>query len=349
MRIHVSSVVRAAACLAVASCCHTASAIDFGDSFQLHGFGSQDYLQANHNTYLGADNRGTWDDNFLGLVGSFRLNEKSILWAQLETSSMDETKFTWFFIDYQFTDTLRGHAGRVKMPLGIYNEYIDTKFLQMSSLEPALYQGASDFVADAYNGIGLDYTQSLGSAGEILWQVYGGNTYDPDPPEGTHDRRAFGGRITYTTPVDGLRLLVSAIRIQNEQLATRQLVNETHAIYSIDYVHGDWDVKSEFGTHALDQEDSHGFYIQVGRTFGKWTPFARYDDIVMDTELSKFDSFYQKTVVVGLNYKLASNISLRVEDHFNRGYALPVSSGEVPEGMGTRNWQLFAAVVHFMF
>lgn len=349
MRIHVSTVARAAACLAANIFCHNAQAFDFGDSFQLHGFGSQDYLQTTHNTYLGADDRGTWDDNFLGLVGSFRLNDKSILWAQLETSSMDTTHFTWFFIDYQFTENLRAHAGRVKMPLGIYNEYIDTKFLQMSTLGPAIYQAASDFVADAYNGVGLDYTQSLGSSGELLWQVYGGDTYDPDPPDGTHDRRAFGGRVTYTTPVDGLRLLGSVIRIQNELLATRQLINETHAIYSIDYVHNDWDVKSEFGTHTLDHVDSRGYYVQVGHAFGKWTPFARYDDITTDSTLSSNESYYQKTLVVGLNYKLASNISLRVEDHFNRGYALPVASGEVPVGLGTRNWQLFAAGIHFMF
>src|SRR5690348_8975579 len=85
MRIHVSNVARAAACLAAAVCCHNAQAVDFGSGFELHGYGSQDYMQASHNTYLGADNRGTWDNNFLGFVGTVTLNDKSKLWAQLET------------------------------------------------------------------------------------------------------------------------------------------------------------------------------------------------------------------------------------------------------------------------
>jgi hypothetical protein len=198
--------------------------------------------------------------------------------------------------------------------------------------------------------VGLDYTQSLGNSGQILWQVYGGNTYETDPPEDTRDRRAFGGRITYTTPIDGLRFMVSAIRIQNEILNTRVLLNETHAVYSVDYVHDNWDVKSEFGTHALAGVNSHAYYVQVGHTFGdKWTPFARYDYLTTDTQLSSSDSYSQKAVVVGLNYKLTGDISVRVEDHFNRGYALPVASGEVPVDMGTRDWQLFAAGIHFIF
>ena len=124
------------------------AAIDFGNDFALHGYGSQDYAQTTDNTYLRADHRGTWDDNFLAFVGTVSLNERSKLWAQLETSSMDTTRFTWFFVDYQLTDSATAHVGRVKFPLGLYNEIIDVKFLQLSSLEPLLYQSAADFAED---------------------------------------------------------------------------------------------------------------------------------------------------------------------------------------------------------
>jgi hypothetical protein len=46
-----------------------ATAAALGDRFQLYGYGSQDYLQASRNTCLGADDRGSWDVNFIGLVG----------------------------------------------------------------------------------------------------------------------------------------------------------------------------------------------------------------------------------------------------------------------------------------
>jgi hypothetical protein len=327
-----------------------ACAIDFGNELEIHGFGSQDYLQASHNTYLGADNRGTWDDNFLGLVATVTLNDKSRLWAQLETSSNEATRFTWFFVDYQLTEAVRLHAGRVKFPLGLYNEYIDTKFIQVTSLEPAIYQSAADFVHDAYTGVGADYMQSFGSAGEITWQVFGGNAYDIEQPPDIRDRRAYGGRVTYRSPINGLRFMLSGYRTQVETLATRELTNEDRVIGSIDFVRDDWDVKSEYGTHKLLGVSANAYYVQVGRTVAqKWMPFFRYDRVNLDGNLTGSDSFSQKIVVFGVNYKLLSNVSVRVEDHLNRGYALPVASGEVLPDQGQRTWNLLVAGIHFVF
>jgi len=328
----------------------SAYAIDFGNELEIHGFGSQDYLQASHNTYLGADHRGTWDDNFLGIVGTVTLNDKSKLWAQLETSSNEATRFTWFFVDYQLTETVRLHAGRVKFPLGLYNEYIDTKFIQVTSLEPALYQSAADFVHDAYTGVGADYSQSLATGGEIVWQIFGGNAYDTDPPVDSRDRRAYGGRVTYQTPINGLRFMLSGYRTLVETLATRELTNEDRVIGSIDFVRDDWDVKSEYGTHKLFGVSSNAYYVQVGHTvMQKWMPFLRYDHVTLDRNFKSSDSFSQKILVFGVNYKLLSNVSLRLEDHLNRGYALAVASGEVLPDQGQRTWNLFVAGIHFMF
>lgn len=349
-RMRVAGGHRIAAALAALAAAGAVHALELGDSFELHGFASQDYAQANHNTYLGADDRGTWDNNFLGFVGAFTLNDKSKLWAQLETSSTESTRFTWFFVDYQLTDAVRLHAGRVKYPLGLYNEFIDTKFLQVTSLEPALYQGAADFVHDAYQGVGVDYSQSLGTAGRLLWQVYGGNTYDTNPPADSRDRRAYGGRLTYNTPVSGLRFMVSGYRTDVEILATRALTRESRVIFSGDYVQGSWDVKSEYAMHKFLGVDSNAWYVQAGYTLAdRWMPFARYDHVNLDTSAGNDDSFHQKIFVIGLNFKLTGNVSLRIENHFNQGYALPVASGEVLENQGTRNWDLLVAGIHVLF
>lgn len=327
-----------------------AHAVDLGDSAQLHGYGTQTYIQTDHNTYLDASHTGTWDNNFLGLVGTVSLNDASKLWAQLETSTEDTTRFTWFFIDYQLTDSLKVHAGRVKFPLGLYNETIDAKFIQQSSLEPALYQQAADMVHDSYQGVGLDYQQSLGSNGSLLWQVYGGNNYDTDPPEDSRDRRMGGGRVTYETPIQGLRFMASAYYTRVQVIATSEMVGETRWIVSGDFVNGDWDVKSEYGSHSFMGVRSYAYYAQVGRNFlGNWTAFARYDDFIGDRTRSSDESYYQKIVVVGLNYKIKGNISLRIENHFNHGYGLPVASGEMLPGTGQKNWNLTVAGVHFIF
>ena len=59
------------------------------DAFSVHGFGTQTYFQTSANTYLGADHSGTWDNNFLGLVGAVDLNDKSkrVNWQLSNASS----------------------------------------------------------------------------------------------------------------------------------------------------------------------------------------------------------------------------------------------------------------------
>src|SRR5215831_4549847 len=213
---------------------------DLTDRFDLHGFGYQDYAQTSDNQYLGADRRGTWDNNFLGLVMSATVNDKSKVWAQFEATTGEGAAVTWFFIDYQLNEDLRAHAGRVKMPIGLYNEIIDAKFLQVTQIEPGIYQTAADFVHDAYHGIGLDYEQNVGK-GHLLWQLYGGNAYDLDPPADSRDRRLLGGRATYRTPWRALRFMLSANRTQVEVLADQSMINEDRVIVSADLTNYPYD------------------------------------------------------------------------------------------------------------
>ncbi len=58
------------------------------DRVDLHGYGYQAYMQTSGaNSYNGADNQRSWDNNFLGLVATVTLTDKSKLWAQLQGSS----------------------------------------------------------------------------------------------------------------------------------------------------------------------------------------------------------------------------------------------------------------------
>jgi len=333
---------------AVAILAMPAHAADLSDRFDVHGYGFQTYVQPSANTYLGTDKRGSWDNNFLGLVVAATLTDQSKLWAQIE-STTDGTRFTWFFVDYQLNDALRAHVGRVKLPLGFYNEIIDAKSLQPAALEPSLYQTAADMVHDAYHGVGIDYEQDLGG-GHLLWQGFGGNTYDVNPPVDSRDRRMFGGRVTYRTPVDGLRFMLSGYRTQVELLADHSLSTEDRTIVSAEFVRDGWDVKAEYGSHKFVGVSSLAYYAQGAYTVAeKWTPYVRYDYVTTDKSQRQDPAFEQKTVAVGLGYKLGSNIGLKIENHFNRGYALPVASGEVEAGAGSRKWNLLLVAADFAF
>lgn len=327
----------------------TAQASDLSDRFDVHGYGFQNYAQTSANAYLGADKRGSWDENFLGLVVSATLTDQSKLWAQLESSTGDTTRFTWMFVDYQINDVTRAHVGRVKLPLGFYNEIIDAKSLQPAALEPALYQTAADMVHDSYQGVGIDYEQDVGG-GHLLWQGFGGNVYDVSPAADSRDRRAVGGRLTYRTPVDGLRFMVSAYRQQVEKLADHTMTNEDRAILSAEFVRNQWDLKAEYGVHKFFGVSSSAYYLQAAyAATDKWTTYARYDYVNTDKSQRQDPAFTQKTVAVGVGYKVGANIGLKAENHFNRGFALPVASGDVEADAGKRNWNLFLIAADFAF
>jgi hypothetical protein len=327
-----------------------AGAVELGSQVDLHGFGSQDYVQSSDNAYLDADSRGTWRNNFLGLVGAVTLSEKSKLWGQFQANSTEASRFTWFFVDYQLSEQTRVHVGRIKFPMGLYNDTIDTKFLQLSSLEPGIYQGASDFMYNAYTGVGLDTDRSLGSAGAIAVQLYAGENYDPAPESDHRDRQLYGTRVTYTTPLDGLRFMLSFNRGEVQFPADNTFVNEQRLMFSADYTANDWDLKSEYITHSFRGVDANGYYFQAGRTFSeKWTPFVRYDVVNLDRAHSGDDSFSQKMLVAGLGYKVLANAVVRGEAHFNQGYALPVATEVVAPGAGKRDWTLFVLGIHFIF
>jgi hypothetical protein len=334
-------------------------AVELTDRVDLHGYGFQSYMQTSGaNTYYGADNQGSWDNNFIGLVATVALTDKSKLWAQLQSSSNRGNDVTWFFVDYQPNDAVRWHAGRVRLPLGFYNETISVKSLQLSTLEPSLYQiyrTGADMVHDAYHGAGVDIEQETG-VGHLLWQAWAGNVYDRDQPDDSRDRRAWGGRITWNTPIDGLNLMLSGYRTRVELLEHHVMSNEDRAIAGIEFMRGPWDLKAEYAWHkaALHDLGDHvfgaGWYVQAGYTISdQWTPFVRYDQVTTDKSRRDDPSHMQRTVAVGLNYRLTQGVDLRVENHFNRGYGLPVASGEVEAGAGQRRWSQFVAAVNFKF
>lgn len=327
------------------------------DKFSVNGYGYQDYRQTNSNFSSGASQRGTWDNNFFAIVMSAKVTDRDTAWAQLETGSIDPTRFTWAFVDHRFSDTLSAHVGRVKFPYGIYNEFIDNKWLQLSAVLPTAYSKAGDMGYDAYNGVGMDWT-----AGSVFTQVYGGNIYVPGPDVHA-DRRLIGARVTWNTPVPGLRLLVSANEAQIEATPKTpppmltQLGKEDRAMVSVDYVSDSFDIKGEYNYHKspflpalLDPIIiANAWYIQGGYKMGLWTPYVRYDHYVADHTQKSDPSIYQKDWVLGVNYKINDNVNARIEDHVIRGYGLPVAGGEVATGSGNKNWNLMAAEVNFLF
>jgi len=361
----------------------TAKAED--DKFTLSGFGYKDYRQTTANIYEGADKRGTWDNGIIALVMSANLSDKDTVWAQIESQPSQPTEFTWAYLDHRFNDDLSVRVGIIKMPYGIYNEYIDNKALQLSAVRPSAYSFRADMVHDAYQGIGIDWTK-----GSLFSQLMYGKIYTP-PGNGAltdafggRDRQYIGTRFTWSTPIEGLRFMFSSWDGQVEDntgithtppLGT--LHHELRRMYSMEYLVGNLDLKSEHNFHlvpgitadpannvaAAPGLGTTGWYVQAGYKMGALTPYVRYDNFVGDDSIPNDPTSYEKEWVLGLNYKINSNMNARIEDHFIHGYGLPVTTQDMlPDlcsGGGTacptvysaarESWNMMAAEINFKF
>ena len=324
-----------------------AGASEIDDRVEIHGYGYQSFLRSSGNPFLDADKSGTWINNTLALVFTARLDEKSKLWSQIH-SNTEETRLEWAFVDYQFSDRVNGRAGKIRLPVGLYNEIRDVRSLQLSTLPPFIYQEASGMVSESFSGVSALYNQAVGR-GALVWETYFGQL-DPIDDETMKFRRLAGARLTWNTPIDGLRFMASAHESGLEDQSAPIKGRMRLGMLSADYTIGAWDLKSEFALRRVLGVPERTGYLQAGYAVDdRWTPYFRYDYVTTDTRQRKDPSYYQRTATVGIGYRLSDQVSLRAENHFNRGYALPVLSGEVEKDMGEYRWNLFSLAINFLF
>lgn len=355
-----------------------ADADEIVERVAIHGYGWQGFLRSTGNPYLTADpvNKGSWDYNTLPLVFTAKLDSKTMLWLQLHTTS-ERARIMWSYVDHQVNNNFNWRVGQIMLPVGLYNETRDIKFLQQSTLEPILYQMQSEFVDESYRGAAGIYNRDLG-AGSIVMDVYGGqglremDTMSSTDMAGTMTsttrkyHRLTGARITYNTPVEGLRVMASAYNSQMDlvtsvtpfatmTITTTASGSKKVTVYSVDYLANNLDLKAEYAKRSFFdmngmEQLSSTYYTQAGYTFAdKWTPFARFDYINTDKAQKNDPSYYQRSKVLGLNYRINDGLSVRMENHWNKGYALPVASMSVMPGTGVDTWKMFVAGLVFIF
>lgn len=330
-----------------------AVAAEFGN-ITINGYGHQSFIRNTENTWLGADSDGSFKENVLALVITAKLDDKSKFWAQLATISGTSIDPHWFYVDRQMSDRLTLRAGKVLAPLGFYNEFIDARFLQQSTILPALYQPDTDLVDEAYGGVGATYVVPAGS-GRVELDLYGGQIVEHASVADLQKQKGLiGGRIDWRTPWDNVRLMLSASTKSQRMVTDPEDTRKTSMILSAGWNPGAWDLKAEYGriTRKMGTEDTttQVYYLQAGYAVtDQWIPFARYDVLRAPGYDSGNAATYQNTIALGVTYRVNSNVALRLENHFNSGYGQAALSGETSAGAGQKSWQTLAASLMFIF
>lgn len=348
------------------------------DRVSVHGYGDTGYIKAIENNYTKKAGGNNWDFNYLSVNFTAIVDSKTKIVAQIRQGS-EITGDMGAYVNYNVTDNLTARAGQMKAPVGIFNEIRDIKFLQLSALAPLMYQDAVGILTDSFKGVEAIYHIDMGTHRMTLdayaGEPKGGNSYVLQGQAGVLVQNIYGARMTYKTPI-GLKLSLSYF--QDDVLTTNYAtnVNQTTkqinpgiipdsgsrklSVASLDYRNYDFDIKLEYVNLAQFQNSPNevngkAYYGQIGYTFAeKFTPYARYDYALYDKTQEDNPIAYQLAKVLGITYRLNNNISLRMENHWNHGYAIPLNSqgyssfiAAVPTPV--LDWNVFAMGANFIF
>jgi hypothetical protein len=150
---------------------------------QIHGFASQGVVQSSDNRWFGDSPNTSLDFTELGLNGSFQLNPKVLFSAQVLSRRAGEMYDGQPSLDYALVDftlaaapegRLGVRVGRIKNPLGLYNETRDVPFTRPTIFLPQVvyYDKLRNLILSS-DGLML-YWESFQPWGNLSLTVGGG-------------------------------------------------------------------------------------------------------------------------------------------------------------------------------
>ncbi len=132
------------------------------DQIQIRGFISQGYLISDQNDFYFAETEdGTFQFNEFGINFSAEPTDNLRLGLQLLSRDLgkfgnSEIELDWAFGDYRFRNWMGVRVGKMKRPVGLYNQSRDIDAVRTSILLPSsLYNEAFRNPTLATTGIGL--------------------------------------------------------------------------------------------------------------------------------------------------------------------------------------------------
>jgi hypothetical protein len=266
----------------------------FLSRIQVHGFVSEGGFKSTANDYIGASERGSLKFFDLGINISTELTDQLRVGLQLVSRSVgtlseEVPRIDWALADYRFRPWLGLRAGVIKMPLGLYNEYVAIDAGRTAILLPqSLYPLRNRDALISHTGFAVYGSPSLGKAGALDYQAWLGTLTVPRSAlelsgaslDAVDTRYVTGAQLFWRTPLEGLRLGGSYLRASIdfdvtvdpstvEQLVMAGVVPPDYRgallvsqrptsfwVASLEYIRGDWLLAAEYSRSQTHQQTS---------------------------------------------------------------------------------------------
>jgi hypothetical protein len=355
------------------------------EDLQIHGFATQGFLYSSHNNYLTMpSNRGSlqWTEGAVSLNDSLSGNLR--VGMQLHMYQMGQiggpnVVIDWVSGDYKVSDRFGFRAGKVKLPMGLYNDSqdVDSLFLWVLLPQSTYPEDNRDFDlallgGEVYGkqGLGLrgGTVQYRGYYGESTLDAHGGYSLQlqqfgllfSNPPSG----KDCGGDLRWLTPWRGLLVGASA---QSQALDGTAPQGSLHmAPNFLDAFYAEWKWKKAsfegeywrsplspvltIGTTVVPiRFDSRAWYVMSSYELTKKLQVGTYySHNVNQSADTSLPQNYSKDWVTAGRYNFNQYLYGKLEAHFLHGTGLGYYADTNPNGLKP-NSSMLAARIGFAF
>ena len=302
---------------------------DWLSKFSVHGYLAQAYAVSDSQEILGISPEGTTEYRDVALQLRYDANRKNSVVAQLRHQRYGETEraekaveLDWAFYQRNFSDRVAVKAGRIPLPLGIFNEAGGAVATSPFFRPPAEFY-ERQFTSKTLEGVLTSV--SLGDPAGWSFDVdaYGGRwALDQWSGERADARDAYGAQVWANTPLPGVRAGGGAYRCTVDP-ATGAAADYLMVHASVEADFDRWTVASEYLTGDLDAYGRYdAWYAQIGvqasRRLGIHLRGARAR---MDIPINghSVNARISDDLGLAINYALRPAVVLKLEGHTNTG------------------------------
>lgn len=309
----------------------------FLNKVTFHGYLSQAYAFSDSNQILGIPKAGTLDYQTAALQVRADMTAADSFLVQFshERNGLSPTQKTlpdvaldWIFYEHKFGDSAF-RVGRVKVPNGIYNEVRD-----VGTILP-FYRPARDFYSEGVyatetvDGALVSHRFRLGGW-DLNGDVYYGNwnVFDGKQNE-IKVSKSLGTQFFLDTPVSGLRFGLGTLRFDASASPTTPAAywHEVHGSLQASFgrVEGEVEYRDETA-ELLSGKTLYAVKVGYARLgvhmTEKLSVNGQYERFQLALATLKKPTDYDTDEVLGLFYRYRTDVVIKAEYHWNKGYFL---------------------------
>ncbi len=333
---------RVLALLFLCACAGTVFAQDLSN-IQIHGFATQGILYSSNNNFLGANTSAgslQWTDGAVSVSDS--VSDKLRVGIQLHMSQLGEfggpsIQVDWASGDYKLNDYAGFRAGKIKTPLGLFNDSQDVDAVHVWALLPqGMYPIANrSFYLSILGGEYYGAAKLGNKGGTLVYRGYVGyrsldinGGYQNEinsgvasletglgvpytPPTSPSGGSTFGGDVRWITPLKGLLIgestMIADLHGSQGPVTFGQPLNSIDQYYT-QYEKGKFFADAEYRRQPVAFHEAAGpVYIPIPLDWRSWYVMTGYHV----TEKLTLGTYYSHFVDAGgtNNTSLATNYS----------------------------------------